>query len=191
MKGFTLIETLLAVLILTIAIGGPLTIAARGLQATLISRDQMVAGLLAQDALEYVRFIRDTNRLNNKSWLAGLDGTSNGHTVGGVGAANCTGTIDTDGRYVGDRCIVDSLKDQVAFCGTALCTDTPLYYNEAGGEYSYQAAGNTVTKYTRTVYIALPSDNPKEADVRVVVQWKDRGTITRSLILRDNLYDWQ
>ena len=56
-------ETLIAVLVLSLAITGPLTIAQKGLQAALISKDQDTAFYLARDAVEYVRFVRDTNCL--------------------------------------------------------------------------------------------------------------------------------
>lgn len=180
-------ETLLAVLILTIAIAGPLTIAAKGLQLTLISRDQVMAGLLAQDALEYVHFLRDTNRLNNQSWLAGLNGVSNNHTTNiSGGQATCTG---------GNFCTIDSLADQVTLCGTSLaeCSSTYLYYNASGGNYTYQTAGNTRTIFSRSVSVTTPSPggNAGEADIRVVVQWRDVGGSVRSLELRDSLLDWQ
>ncbi|MBY0473086.1 prepilin-type N-terminal cleavage/methylation domain-containing protein [Patescibacteria group bacterium] len=186
-RGFTLVETLLAVLILAIAITGPLTIAAKGLQLTLIARDQVIAGLLAQDALEYVHFVRDTNRLNNQDWLAGFDGISNNHTTNmSGGQATCTG---------GNYCTIDSFADQVTLCGTsvAACGSTYLYYNASGGNYTYQTAGNTRTIFSRSISVTTPSPggNAAEADIRVVVQWKDIGGVTRSLELRDALLDWQ
>ncbi len=186
-RGFTLVETLLAVLILTMAIAGPLTIASKGLQLTLIARDQVMAGLLAQDALEYVHFVRDTNKLNNQNWLAGFNGVSNNHTTNLTGGqADCTG---------GNHCTIDSLADQVTYCGTSLaqCASSYLYFNSSGGNYTYQTSGNTRTIFSRTISITTPSPggNASEADVVVVVQWKDIGGVTRSLELRNALLDWQ
>lgn len=186
-RGFTLVETLLAVLILTMAIAGPLTIASKGLQLTLIARDQVMAGLLAQDALEYVHFVRDTNKLNNQNWLAGFNSVSNNHTTNLTGGqADCTG---------GNHCTIDSLADQVTYCGTSLaqCASSYLYFNSSGGNYTYQTSGNTRTIFSRTISITTPSPggNASEADVVVVVQWKDIGGVTRSLELRNALLDWQ
>src|SRR4051812_17046488 len=109
-KGFTLIETLIAILVLMLAIVGPLTIASKGLQTTLVSKDQETAFFLAQDAVEYVRWVRDTNKLSGNGWLAGLDGTANGHTNNGVAGGNCTAA---------SGCTVDSLKDTTASCSGA------------------------------------------------------------------------
>jgi prepilin-type N-terminal cleavage/methylation domain-containing protein len=183
--GFTLIETLLAVLILATAIAGPLSIAAKGLSLSLIAKDQMIGVYLAQDGLEYVRFIRDTNRLRGQSdWLAGFDGTSNGHTTDlSGGQANCTG---------GNACTLDSLQDKVTFCGTGtVCASSPLYYDTTNKYYTYNTAGTTKTIFTRTLSISIPSSNPNEADVTVIVQWKDVGGVTRSVQLRDNILNWE
>lgn len=59
MKGFTLIETMVAVTILTLAIAGPLYSASRAILAAQIARDQLVASYLAQEGIEYVRVMRD------------------------------------------------------------------------------------------------------------------------------------
>ena len=56
-------ETLIAVFVLSLAITGPFMIAQKGLQAGLISKDQITAFYLAQDAIEYIRYARDTNCL--------------------------------------------------------------------------------------------------------------------------------
>jgi prepilin-type N-terminal cleavage/methylation domain-containing protein len=185
--GFTLIETLLAILILAMAIAGPLSIAAKGLQLALISKDQVTATYLAQDGIEYVRFIRDTNRLQGLDWLAGLDGTSNGHTFNsGGGQANCTG---------GNQCIIDSLKDQVTYCGTsvATCAQTHLYFDPTNNYYTYSTAGTTQTIFSRTVSVTPASINggSNEADVIVTVQWQDIGGVTRSVVLREDMFNWQ
>lgn len=54
-KGFTIIETLVAVTILMISIVGPLTIAQKSLMASIYARDQVTASFLAQDIIEKIK----------------------------------------------------------------------------------------------------------------------------------------
>lgn len=54
-KGFTIIETLVAVTILMISIVGPLTIAQKSLMASIYARDQVTASFLAQDIMEKIK----------------------------------------------------------------------------------------------------------------------------------------
>ncbi len=58
-KGFTIIETLVAITILMISIVGPLTIAQKSLNAAIYARDQVTASFLAQDLMEMVKNNRD------------------------------------------------------------------------------------------------------------------------------------
>ena len=70
-KAFTLIEALVAVSILMIAIASPMTLAQKGLSTATLSKDQMIASFLAQDAIEAVKNIRDqvAIRGNDTDWL--------------------------------------------------------------------------------------------------------------------------
>lgn len=94
-EGFTIIETLVAITILMIAIAGPMTIAQKGLRASVQARDQITATYLAQDVMEYMKNLRDKNYTQSSSrwgWMYGLDGN------GGL-ASKCT-------RY--KPCVVES-----------------------------------------------------------------------------------
>ena len=64
-QGFTLVETLLAIAILSMAVLGPLGIASSGISAATIGKDRLIAVALGQDVFEYVRGVRDANRLLN------------------------------------------------------------------------------------------------------------------------------
>lgn len=71
--GFTLIEALVAISILMIAIASPMTLAQKGLSSASLSKDQMIAAFLAQDAIEAVKNIRDQIAVSQTTgdWLTG------------------------------------------------------------------------------------------------------------------------
>jgi prepilin-type N-terminal cleavage/methylation domain-containing protein len=174
-KGFTLIETLLAVLILAIALAAPLTIAAKALSAALIAKDQTTAFFLAQDAVEYLRFKRDTSTLTSTpiapvSWLAGFD-------------SECSGA---------DGCKVDSVKNTVTACSGAC---EVLQFNETKSWYTYDTSvsGEVIKPsiFTRKVVLGSVASNSDERSITVTVNWKDVGGVTRSLVVREHITNWQ
>ena len=75
-KGFTLIETLVAISILMIAIAGPLTVANKGQTSALNAKNQSIAINLAQEGIEYINFVK-----NNKIWGDWQPGTEFSATV--------------------------------------------------------------------------------------------------------------
>src|SRR3989338_6051719 len=91
-KGFTLLETLVAVTILALAVSGPLYVANRAYVAVQISRDQLTASYLAQEGIEYARSMRDRDFLyefsrggdSQDAWTAFVDNTA------GLGDENAT-----------------------------------------------------------------------------------------------------
>jgi prepilin-type N-terminal cleavage/methylation domain-containing protein len=70
-KGFTLVETLVAITILMIAIAGPLTVANKGYTASIDAKKQAVAMNLAQEGLEYLNHLKDNRIWGN--WDPGTD----------------------------------------------------------------------------------------------------------------------
>ncbi|HEX8993663.1 MAG TPA: hypothetical protein VF803_00230, partial [Candidatus Paceibacterota bacterium] len=72
-SGFTLIESFVAITILVTAIAGPLSIASNSLRAALVASNQVSASFLAQEAIEYIRYTRDSNRLSGNAWTTYLN----------------------------------------------------------------------------------------------------------------------
>ncbi|OGC80692.1 hypothetical protein A2943_02245 [Candidatus Adlerbacteria bacterium RIFCSPLOWO2_01_FULL_51_16] len=191
-RGFTLVETLVAVLLLTTAIVGPITIASKGLTASVVAKDQITAFFLAQDAVENVRFIRESNRLGGYAWLAGLDGSPNGGLT--TGDATCQSNnccVDSNGSR---SCYMDSRLGTVASCA-GTCS-TPLRYDATNGYFLTTGGGSpTAQNFRRTVKIINNpgGSTPNEATVIVTVTWNYNiaSGITRSVEVRETLFNWQ
>ncbi len=171
-RGFTLIETFVAVSILMLAVVGPLTIASRGLNTTVFARDQLTATHLAQEAIEYIRLQRDNNMLTDApSWLENID--------------TCTES---------DPCTIDAWDANPTTalepCSGA-CTET-LKYREGGTPpYTYTACGTDTpcrdTSFVRSVW--LDGTLPGEREIAVSVAWKS-GIRDVSLTMRDHIFNW-
>ncbi|MSR70449.1 prepilin-type N-terminal cleavage/methylation domain-containing protein [Candidatus Kaiserbacteria bacterium] len=182
-QGFTLIETLIAVLILTTAITGPLTIASKGLTATLIAKDQISAFYLAQDAVEYVRFLRDSACL------------AAGAPVGGCAAevwlSSLTACTSAGG---GTACYFDSLAQNPATPATCAGDCPVMRYDTASHAFNYNGSATpTPQKFTRTVTINNDPSGPApdEAILTVTVTWANLAGITHTAVVRENILRWQ
>jgi prepilin-type N-terminal cleavage/methylation domain-containing protein len=194
--GFTLIETLVAILILVTAIAGPLTIASKGLSTALVAKDQTTAYYLAQDAVEYVRFARDTNRLQgNNDWLKGAGGScSSSNPINSCSTVltPCTGATG---------CYFDSLATYPSVptaCEDAACSQHPLYYDATNHNFNYNT-NNALTIFTRTVSIVAPvgtndcvtAGHGCEAALTVSVSWSDLPGFTHTITVHEDLFNWQ
>ena len=187
MKAFTLIETLVAILILTVAITGPLTIASRGLNAALLAKDQTTAFYLAQDGAEYVRSVRDSNRIMGDDWLTGAIIAPS--TVAGVNIATVCEAPPNGSSANG--CAVDALTANISACSSSGCTDKPLYYNSTSHQYTLQSSNAAKTIFTRSIVITPVLSFPDEVQMVVTVSWKDVGSTAHSVVVRDDLFNWQ
>lgn len=163
-RGFSMIEALVAITILSISIAGPMTLAHKGLSSAFLARDQITAFFLAQEAVEYIRNIRDENILTQQNWLSGL--------------GPC---VSADGS---DACRIDVAVDSVEACSGGTCP--PLNYDSTDRLYTYD--GGSPSPYTRTVTIEEISGD--EVSIQVEISW-NTGVLQRSFSVRENLLDWQ
>jgi Tfp pilus assembly protein PilV len=99
-KGFTIIETLVAVTILMISIVGPLTIAQKSLMASIYARDQVTASFLAQDMIEKIKNDKSNALLLNtvfSNWVSTYVNPCAQNNSVGILRIQSDGTLSTSG----------------------------------------------------------------------------------------------
>jgi prepilin-type N-terminal cleavage/methylation domain-containing protein len=171
-KGFTLIETLLAVAVLVLSISGPLTIAAKSLNSAVFAKDQITAFYLAQEAVEYVRNVRDANALHGRD---STDSTSANYWLTGL-----TDCINTE-------CKVESTNVSASSAITpCLGSECTLLYDPSTGFYGYSQGSASI--FTRSVRLEKVNDN--EYRVVSTVSWQN-GSVTSSFVVQENILDWE
>jgi len=185
MKAFTLIETLVAITILTLAVVGPMVTANRAIVASQTSRDQLTASYLAQEGVEYVRAMRD------KEFLATYppgDSSAAWNAFLGTGAL-----VGIEDFCLGpsNSCTLDPLRSMGYGSGFALNTyagSAPLRITTADRYTQQNLVGSTPTPFTRTVQVVQLSST----DERVVstVSWTFHST-NYSVSITDHLTPWQ
>ncbi len=72
-KGFSLMEVIIAIFVITIGITGAMSLITYSISNVAISKSKIIAVSLAQEGIEVVRNIRDTNWIEDVDWNDGLD----------------------------------------------------------------------------------------------------------------------
>lgn len=162
-EGFSIIETLVAIAVLALALGGPMTLAQQGLTSAFLARNQVTATFLAQEGVEFIRNERDENILSGNDWLNGL-----GSCVSSDGSAECR---------------IDVRTGNIDACSGGC---PPLRFDSASGFYTYGTGEET--PYTRT--ISIEELNSREVAITVELAWQRSG-IDRSFSVQENMLNWQ
>lgn len=166
--GFTLVETLVSIAILTLAITGAFTAAQGGITSSIFSKDQIVAFYLAQEGIEQIRNIRDNNGLAGVNWLNGLSPCISPNVC----------TVD----------VTDNFNGFVKNCGTAFGACPFVLQDKASGLYVEQGSDTTETQFKREIQIT--NINSNEASIVVKISWS-KGIINRHFDIRENIFNWQ
>lgn len=188
-RGFTILETLVAIGILVISITGPMVFAQQSLRAARLSRDQVTGFYLAQDAVEFVKHVRDENSLTDSrpNWLVGLEECAADDTDPDAGGCQIS-TPEWDGT---------STAGAVEACPDSDCSIFELETNGGAGRlYGIFGATGDASRFSRRVKIMTPeggdpTGETEEVLVEVRVWWNTVGIDSqREVLVREHVYNW-
>ncbi len=192
-KGFTILETLIAITVLVFAITGPLSLVAGSIRTSGYSRDSITAFYLAQEAIEYIRNTRDINALNDGLTAANwLDNIQTGSNVGG--SFTCINNYGSEAN----KC---SLRNNggvyvIYQCGSADCV--PLLFSGDVGSIPYGSDQPSLddSSFTRNIWLERVPDGlggssaDQQVIVNVLIKWRT-GSVNNEFLLREYLTNWK
>jgi hypothetical protein len=161
LSAFTLVEALIAMSILIIGIISSFILVTRALYNTSIIQDRLTASFLAQEGLESVREIRDSN------YIKKINGGSNGWADG----------LQSGIYRISFENGLEKITD---------LSEATLYFHDDTGLFDYNSSG-TLTSFKRQIQIDKISDY--ELRITITVSWQTKG-INYSLQAEDHLFDW-
>ncbi|MDO8603904.1 MAG: type II secretion system protein [bacterium] len=175
-RGFTLVETLIAISILLVAVVTPISLIGDSLHKLYYARDEMVAINLAQEGIEVVRYVRDSNLLASVPWTKGLHNSNekNGYIVDAASISGATNSYFKKCNGNNTECLAPQ----------------PIYFDSATGFYSQGlSVGGTVslTQFKRLVTTEDVSGNVNEIKVTSTVEWMTGGQ-AGSIVVTENLF---
>ena len=163
-RGFTLIETVVGVAVLTTVLIGPIAFLTTAFTRSEASEDKLTGLYLAEEGLELVRRVRDNNVLSGSAWNTGLQ--NNGTALY---------EMDFTSNYTTPQSVVAPRK---------------LYFNIGSGVYSYTNDGSPESKFTRIITFNSTLD-PNQLRVKSRVEWDNRIVGTHFVELEETLYNWE
>ncbi|HNX11195.1 MAG TPA: type II secretion system protein [bacterium] len=169
--AFSLLETIVVLFIVTVGLLGVLTLVVNSQKTKTLNKNALVAQYLAQEGMELIRNVRDTNWLENTTstpvaWNRYIEGSPTGSNYR-VDYLTFQPTAVTD---------ISSAKLQLA-------TGTDL-------NFYLHATGSPDSIFSRLVTITAASSTAPSSTVSVLVEWLDQGQ-TYSYTLDSLLYDWR
>lgn len=167
-RGFTIVESLVAISILVLAITGTASAIQIGISSYIFSKDQVIAFYLAQEGFEQIRNMRDENRLTGGFWLSSIADAS------------------SDPCYFGQACTVDPVFSNEATRCSAPGSCPVLRQDSVNGFFGYNLDWPE-SIFTREIVLTEISEN--EISVLVTVSWT-KGIVDREFQARENLLNY-
>ena len=170
-KGFTLLEVIAAIFLMTIGVIGILSLVNQTIISSQTTSSRLVASYLAQEGIEIVKNIRDTNSLEihkgllpEEQWIYGLTGCESG-----CEADYNDSILVSANRYLK----IDEID---------------------GGFYNYDSGNDTIFKRKITIFDVVDLDDPPDEimdkmKVQVEVSWTERLRAYQ-VTAQENIYRW-
>jgi len=200
-KGFSLIEIVIAITTLVVVVVAATTLIVSSIRTTTTNVDNIVAYNLAQEGLEAVRNMRDSNWLSNQDWRKG------GNIFWGEDFDKSEGVYTVDYKNVGRIMgVEDEAVDIVYLRQYAPWSLQPLIQEDDAVLYLASDLSLGVTRYTHDSSLGEPSKFSRKITIKEVgeeviegqpkirveslVEWKDQGR-TKELKLYMDLTNWK
>ena len=179
-SGFTLVETMVAVLILTLTIVSLMTVVSNSLFAARYARNDITAGYLLQEVIDDIRNDRDTSVfLQNTQTINAAWTSFTTKYAPCVGPTGCF--YDVVGGYTTPNICTDTNCRELYYDANA--NTTPYYMNDDGTNTGKVKAG-----FQRRIVVTL--NGTDEMQIAVTVYWKNGG-LSKSRTLTNSILKWQ
>ena len=162
MRGFTLVEALVALTLMTVGLIPAFLQATESLKLSLTVKNTLIAGHLAQEGVEIVRSMRDANWFSSAPFSQGLTDCATG-------------------------CIVDYTSVQPTDAGT----NPPLLLDALTGMYQYTTGDPSPFRRRITIVPVATTAKPGQAGLRIATEitWTERKN-PKTFTLESYLFDW-
>ena len=195
-KGFTLVETLVAIAIFTMSVVAMMVILGDSLSNLTYAKRKLTATYLAQEGVEYIRNLRDTYVLyldpgqqTNDAW-----GLFQANVISNCGGKGCTFDVNQLIFNNNDQPIIDVVLIPCPFVNNNIPCPY-LYYDKNTGEYNYVDTPSDThinSGFRRRIRVEANNavyQNIDEIKVISTVYWT-QGSGTYEISFSESLFNW-
>ena len=203
--GFTLIEVLVAIAVITVIGFLPISIISDHIIRNALTENRVTAGLLAQEITEYVRYTRDSDILdpNGGDWFDTLYDPQAKNEY-----RNCIVYADdwilgNHKNYCTVECFDVTNKSAQGECGTTSRSNRTYTGSIAGiattgnirGKNADTCDGNQPkdnNEFTTTLEIIIPQEDTEVQYATVVpcISWSDKTNVIKKVKTQESVFEW-
>lgn len=174
-KGFTLVETLVALSIFSMSVIAMMSILGSGISDTGYAKKKIIASYLAQEGIEYIRNMRDNYVLY--STVSGLDWNNFKSELVSCNEDVNEGDNKECGFTTNSPIVISKCTADPSIC--------KIYLNN--GNYNTNSNGED-TGFTRKIWMDV-IEADKELKISSSVTWT-QGSGKQSITFSENLFNW-
>ncbi|MCX6738200.1 MAG: prepilin-type N-terminal cleavage/methylation domain-containing protein [Candidatus Parcubacteria bacterium] len=172
-KGFTLIEMIITIGVVSVGIVGAFIAVQQGIIAVDYANSRFTAALLAQEGVEIIKNIRDTNLLEYNYISTSIAWNEDLRTG------------DFEVQYTDPR-LINPILTQPACSPSCSPDGLRLLKKSTTAFYNYNTGDDS--RFKRVVHIESPNND--QMDATITVYWQKRGGGYYSISLLQHLYNW-
>ena len=188
-SGFTLIEMLIAVFVLTIALSALLNLISTTLFSSRYANNEIIANYLMQEAADYIRNDRDTKVLQPANPISGLwsDFLSIYQSGGCFSPEGCQFEVNPFDYLV--QCDWEGYTFGSSQCRTFGYDENTSISNRF---YTYHDDASARSNFKRQIkmYLGNEGNDQNVLNVTITVEWLN-GTVVKSRSMNFTLTNWQ
>jgi len=176
-RGFTLVETLVAIVIITVGLLGAIALIIYAISVASLVKGKLIASQLAQEGVEVVRNMRDNN------WLAGKIGDGNWYD--GLNVGLCVPILsgdDPSSKWGLVKITSEDDSESIVYFDK----NNKFYGQSSNVPTSWQAASFNLRRWLNVSY----DSTNKRLEITSHVSWSEKGR-DHSFEIKDYLYNWQ
>ncbi len=203
--GFTLVEVLVAIAVITIIGFLPISIVSDYLIRNALTENRVTAGLLAQEITEYVRYTRDSDILdpNGGDWFDTLYDPQSKNEYNNCILYADDWILGNHKNYCTVECFNGDDKTAQGECGTT-GQGNKIYNgaiagiattNNIRGKNTNTCDGNAPKRnneFTTTLHIIIPQEDTEVQYATAVpcISWSDKTNTSKQVKTQESVFEW-